>query len=498
MRTSLQIVVRSPPRDGPGDNSPREVAPAGEQRADGPAQAVPKSGAAPAGEAAAVGQAAGTPAVGPVPSSPNGPGGQQTADVSASAGGAASGPGADEAGTDGTGTDRRGVDQTGQPVAKDAVAKDAVAKDAVAKDAVAKDAVAKDAVAKDAVAKDDGVSKHDKQWAFVRRALEVVVLGAAALFVLSRVNNVGSVAGAFDHLHWHWLFVGVGAEACSMVALAWMQHKLLRVGGLPVSVPDLVPVTLASNAVSLSLPAGTLFAEGYTFRQYQWLGASQVLAIWSQLSAGALATAALAAVAVAGAAIAPGLRLQLLPGLTFVLAGAVVAAALFRRAPLLGSLIGRTLPRIRAVPALLSLPSPPVGAGGATPDGELQPATETVDGLLRLRRPQLVTGRRGAYDRAPDRGCPGALERPPALLRRCAGAGGAADNAWWPGARGGWPGGSAHTVPRAGVPGHGGHTCLPGRELLAVATGRLVGRSVPDLAQPPGQPGGGRGRLRTN
>ena len=299
------------------------MAPAGEQRADGPAQAVPKSGAAPAGEAAAVGQAAGTPGIGPVPSSPNGPGGQQTADVPASAGGAASGPGEDEAGTDGTGTDRRGVDQTGQ--------------------AVAKDAVAKDAVAKDAVATDDGVSKHDKQWAFVRRALEVVVLGAAALFVLSRVNNVGSVAGAFDHLHWHWLFVGVGAEACSMVALAWMQHKLLRVGGLPVSVPDLVPVTLASNAVSLSLPAGTLFAEGYTFRQYQWLGASQVLAIWSQLSAGALATAALAAVAVAGAAIAPGLRLQLLPGLTFVLAGAVVAAALFRRAPLLGSLIGRTL-----------------------------------------------------------------------------------------------------------------------------------------------------------
>ncbi len=114
-------------------------------------------------------------------------------------------------------------------------------------------------------------------------------------------------------------------------------------GRCPFGVPDLVPVTLASNAVSLSLPAGTLFAEGYTFRQYQWLGASQVLAIWSQLSAGALATAALAAVAVAGAAAAPGLRLELLPVLTFVLAGALVAAALFRRAPLLGSLIGRTL-----------------------------------------------------------------------------------------------------------------------------------------------------------
>jgi putative heme transporter len=290
------------------------VAPAGEQRADGPVQAVPKPGAAPGEEATADGQSVGTPDLGPMSSPPMGPGGQPAADGSTTdRGGATSAPEAHGAGTggpspDGSGTAGGGGDDTGGSVAKH-----------------------------------DSASKHDRQWAFVRRALEVLVLGAAALFVLSRVNNVGSVAGAFDHLHWHWLFVGVGAEACSIVALAWMQHKLLRVGGLPVSVPDLVPVTLASNAVSLSLPAGTLFAEGYTFRQYQWLGASQVLAIWSQLSAGALATAALAAVAVAGAAIAPGLRLQLLPGLTLVLAGAVVAAALFRRAPLLGSLIGRTL-----------------------------------------------------------------------------------------------------------------------------------------------------------
>jgi len=178
-----------------------------------------------------------------------------------------------------------------------------------------------------------------------RRAVEIVVIGGAAVFVLRRVGHMGQVAVAFDHLHWHWLLVAVGAEACSMFALSWLQQRLLRVGALPVGVSDLLPVTLASNAVSLSLPAGTLFAEGYTFRQYQWLGASQVLAIWSQLSAGALATAALAAVAVAGAAAAPGLRDELLPVLTFVLAGALVAAALFRRASLLGSLIGRLLRR---------------------------------------------------------------------------------------------------------------------------------------------------------
>jgi len=171
----------------------------------------------------------------------------------------------------------------------------------------------------------------------------VLIIGAAAIFVIRRAGHLGEVAASFDHLHWHWLFVAVAAEACSIFALSWIQQRLLRVGELPVDVTDLLPVTLASNAVALSLPAGTLFAEGYTFRQYQWLGASQVLAIWAQLSAGALATAALATVAVAGAAVAPGLRVELLPVLTFVLAGALVAAALFRRAPLLGALIGRLL-----------------------------------------------------------------------------------------------------------------------------------------------------------
>ena len=210
-----------------------------------------------------------------------------------------------------------------------------------------------------------GRKPHAGEWTrarVVRRAVELVVLSGAAVFLLRRVGHLGEVAGAFDHLHWHWLFLAVAAEAGSVVCLSWVQQRLLRVGALPVGVPDLVPVTLASNAVSLSLPAGTLFAEGYTFRQYQWLGASQVLAIWSQLSAGALATAALAAVAVAGAAAAPGLRLELLPVLTFVLAGALVAAALFRRASLLGALIGAhppTAPNV-SFPHLSAVTSAPL------------------------------------------------------------------------------------------------------------------------------------------
>jgi hypothetical protein len=179
----------------------------------------------------------------------------------------------------------------------------------------------------------------------LRWALEAVVLAAAAVFVIDRAgSSLGQVGATFDHLHWHWLFISAAAECGSIVALSWLQQKLLRVGDLPVRVRDLLPITASSNAVAQSLPAGLLFAEGYAFRQYQRLGAGKALGVWAELSAGALASAGLAAVAVAGAAVVgPGLRWQLLPPLCFVLLGALVAAALFRRAPLLSALIRRVM-----------------------------------------------------------------------------------------------------------------------------------------------------------
>jgi hypothetical protein len=179
-----------------------------------------------------------------------------------------------------------------------------------------------------------------------RVLVEILVLAAAAVFVLRRAGNLAQVSATFDRLHWHWLFVSVGAEIASVTMLSWLQQRLLQVGNLPVTVGDLLPVTMASNAVAQSLPIGTLFAEGYAFRQYQRLGAGRALGVWAELSAGALAAAGLAGVAVSGAAVVgPGLRWQLLPALGFVFTGALVAAALFRRAPLVAGLIGGLLRR---------------------------------------------------------------------------------------------------------------------------------------------------------
>lgn len=106
----------------------------------------------------------------------------------------------------------------------------------------------------------------------------------------------------------------------------------------------MVPITLASNAVALSIPAGALVAEGYVFRQYRRVGASRVGAAWAEVSAGAIAFAALAAVAFAGALmVGGGLRDILIGPLAVVLIGSTLAALLFRRTDLLAKLVGRAI-----------------------------------------------------------------------------------------------------------------------------------------------------------
>lgn len=158
------------------------------------------------------------------------------------------------------------------------------------------------------------------------------------------------------HVRWEWLLVGAAVESLSLLSLSFLQQRLLVASGLPVRLRRLVPITLAGNAVAMSIPAGVLAAEGYVYTRYRRLGASAAGAAWTELSAGALAAAALAAVAFAGALVADnGLRAVLLPTLSIVLAGALVAVALFRRTRWLASSARWTLSRVeRHVPAAVA------------------------------------------------------------------------------------------------------------------------------------------------
>ena len=165
----------------------------------------------------------------------------------------------------------------------------------------------------------------------LRIALQVAAVGVVAYFFIRERSLFVGFGATLSSLNWYWVLLAFAAELASVPPLAEAQRMLLRAGGVETDRFQINLVTLASNAISLSVPAGVAVAEGYSFTRYRRLGADTAVAAWSELAAGAIAFCALAALALVGAVIAGGgAEPILLPLLSVVFAGSAGAALLFR------------------------------------------------------------------------------------------------------------------------------------------------------------------------
>jgi uncharacterized protein (TIRG00374 family) len=106
--------------------------------------------------------------------------------------------------------------------------------------------------------------------------------------------------GSMHHLDLRWTAVAVAAEMVSMAAFARLQRRMLTAGGMHVRITSMVAVTYASNALSVSLPAGSAVASGYRLRRLRDMGASGPLATFVLVTTGVLSTAALALLGLGG------------------------------------------------------------------------------------------------------------------------------------------------------------------------------------------------------
>ena len=109
-----------------------------------------------------------------------------------------------------------------------------------------------------------------------RRLMRVgVVVAVAAVLVVEAVVIAPQAAGvgaALSQPRWGWLGVALVAEAGSMVYFARVQRRMLAAGGVRLALRRVVAVTLASNAMSVTLPAGSVVGTGYTFRRMRAWG----------------------------------------------------------------------------------------------------------------------------------------------------------------------------------------------------------------------------------
>ncbi|MGH9069195.1 MAG: lysylphosphatidylglycerol synthase transmembrane domain-containing protein [Acidimicrobiales bacterium] len=127
-------------------------------------------------------------------------------------------------------------------------------------------------------------------WRWARRGLAVGLLGAGLFALYDERRQVSRAASLLTDLNWPWVAAGAGAEIASMVVFARLQRFLLRAGGADIGLGSMVEITLAGNALSVSVPGGAVWSASFTFEQLRRRGADRALAVWVLLSAGALAS----------------------------------------------------------------------------------------------------------------------------------------------------------------------------------------------------------------
>jgi uncharacterized protein (TIRG00374 family) len=141
-------------------------------------------------------------------------------------------------------------------------------------------------------------------WHRVRPVLAAVILGVGVFGAYERRHELGSAWHLIENARWGWFGVAIAFELISIVAFAGLQRTLLASGGIHVRTRDLVEITLAANAVAVSVPGGAAFSAKWTYGQLRRRGAETVLAVWTVLMAGALASFALFLVLAVGAFVA--------------------------------------------------------------------------------------------------------------------------------------------------------------------------------------------------
>lgn len=135
-----------------------------------------------------------------------------------------------------------------------------------------------------------------------------IVIGCVVLLLL--FGKRGELAAAWRQISSAspgWVALAIGAESLSLLAFAWLQHRVLRLSGTAIPMPGLFALALANDAIASTVPGEPAVSSAYRYRYYRRRGASGASAGW--------------AIFLTLIALAIGMSLVLLLGVAVALAG---------------------------------------------------------------------------------------------------------------------------------------------------------------------------------
>ncbi|MER6061174.1 lysylphosphatidylglycerol synthase transmembrane domain-containing protein [Streptomyces sp. NPDC001792] len=183
---------------------------------------------------------------------------------------------------------------------------------------------------------DDGCTSRSRS-----RPRVVLTMGAVVVLLCTELVFVAPYARRAAHqlsdAQPAWFLLAVAAEMVSMAAFARLQRLALSTGGLRVGLRAAVSAVFAGNALSATLPGGSLVSITYRTRRMRTWGASVPLIGFTHAVTGVLCAVALVLLAGIGGTLA-GDSAQLAGAvirLSAACAVTVAALALVRRTPVL-------------------------------------------------------------------------------------------------------------------------------------------------------------------
>lgn len=168
-------------------------------------------------------------------------------------------------------------------------------------------------------------------WPVLRWVVGAAVLAVTVDVLVGHWGELTGIGTVFAHLRWWWLLPALFCEAASVLSFVVVQQRLLAAAGIAPPVRPLTGVTLASQAMTSSLPGGAAVAAVYGFRWYRRFGADGAVAGWALVGTSVAAALSLALLATIGLIISSeeGASLDLVPAVVGVLVITAVIGVLF-------------------------------------------------------------------------------------------------------------------------------------------------------------------------
>ncbi len=136
------------------------------------------------------------------------------------------------------------------------------------------------------------------RWA--RWILSGVLLAVAIATIASEWGTLESALDRLTALRWGELRWAIYAEGLAMIAFAQLTRLLLRAGGVNLGLGSMIGLTLASNAVALTLPGGPAWAVTFSYDQLRRRGVRRSLTAYALTITWLMSAVALVVIALVG------------------------------------------------------------------------------------------------------------------------------------------------------------------------------------------------------